>query len=153
MIDSTYSRELANLPPDDHYSANADQDVSALGRYGVPNTEAVMQQGASYDEAQRTLSADDVAGIRYAMSGLNELQGTADDYTIHLIYAGLTSAANIVIGFNNSQTGFATTYVNGAYLFDGLDELSARAAGMLQAAAPEVLFGPEPNFRSSPAIG
>ena len=40
---STYSRNLADLPPGDTYAANADRSVSSL--LGVPNSEAVMQQG------------------------------------------------------------------------------------------------------------
>jgi hypothetical protein len=112
-IDSTtYSRDTSNLPSGDNYAANGDRAVAAL--LGYADTESVMQQQAFYDEAQRTLAAEDVAGIRYAMSGLDELQGTADDYTLALIYAGLTTSADIVIDFDNSQAGFAATYYGGS---------------------------------------
>jgi hypothetical protein len=50
------------------------------------------------------LIADDVAGIRYAMSGVDELQGTSDDYTIQLKYVGVDSNANIVVRFDHPLT-------------------------------------------------
>ncbi|RMG57903.1 MAG: hypothetical protein D6722_24220 [Bacteroidetes bacterium] len=50
---TTYSRDLANLPGGDLFATNADRDVATA--LGYPNTEAVMQQGAFYDEDQRTL--------------------------------------------------------------------------------------------------
>ena len=51
------------------------------------------------------------------MSGFDELQGTADDYTFNLTYAGLTTTAEIVIAFDNSKTSFAFTTVTGNTLF------------------------------------
>jgi hypothetical protein len=112
-IDSTtFSRDTSNLPGGHNYAANGDRDVAAL--LGYADTESVMQQGAFYDEAQRTLTAEDVAGIRYAMSGLDETQGTADDYTLLLTYAGLTTAADIVIDFDDSMAGFAATWISGS---------------------------------------
>jgi hypothetical protein len=110
IVDSTtYARNLALLPSGHAYSANASRDVSALLGYGA--TEAALQQGAYLDEAQRTLGHDDVAGILYAMSGLDGLAGTADDYSFDLVYAGLTTSANIVLDFNGAQTGFAATFI------------------------------------------
>jgi len=110
---STYSRDLADLPSG-NYSTNPDRTVS--GTLGVPNTEGVMQQGTFGNEAQRTLTADDVAGLRYAMAGVDEIQGTADDYTLVLTYAGLTTSADIVIDFDNSETGFAVSQSGGVFL-------------------------------------
>ncbi len=106
IVDSTtYSNDLSNLPGPDSYVANADRDVSVL--YGVPNTEGVMQQGAFFGEDQRTLAGSDVIGILYAESGLDELQGTADDYDLMLSFAGLDDSADIVIDFDNSRASFA----------------------------------------------
>jgi len=56
---------------------------------------------------------DDVAGIRYANSGFDETAGTSDDSTVVLTYAGLNASADIVIDFDNSQTGFAATFISG----------------------------------------
>jgi hypothetical protein len=102
IIDSTtYSRLLENLPQGDTYSATANLSV-ASEVYGLERTMAIMAGGGSLTPGQvrRGLSADDVAGIRYAMSGLDEIQGTSDDYTILLTYVGIDEDADIVIGFN-----------------------------------------------------
>ncbi|REK22218.1 MAG: PEP-CTERM sorting domain-containing protein [Planctomycetota bacterium] len=103
---TTYSPLLADLPAGDSYAANGSRNVAVLE--GLSNTEAVMQQGIATDEAQRTLSEDDVAGIRVGMAGLDGIQGTPDDYTINLIYAGLTTSADVLIDFNNAAS-FAGT--------------------------------------------
>jgi hypothetical protein len=114
-VDSTtYSRDTANLPGSDTFSTNPDRSVATL--LGVPNTEAAMQQGSFFDEDQRALGHDDVAGIRYASSGLDEIAGTADDYILMLTYAGLTTSANIIIDFDNTQTGFAVSQSGGAFI-------------------------------------
>ncbi|MEM8758685.1 MAG: VPLPA-CTERM sorting domain-containing protein [Planctomycetota bacterium] len=105
-IDSTtYSRDLSLLPAGDSFSANGDRDVAAA--LGYANTESVMQQGSFFGEVQRTLTADDIAGVRYAQSGIDHLAGTSDDYVFDLQFIGLVDDADILIDFDNSQTGFA----------------------------------------------
>lgn len=129
---TTYSRDIANLPVGDLFVANADRSVGA--DLGYVNSEAIMQQGTFNDEAQRSLGHDDVAGILFAMSGVDETAGTADDYTLNLTYAGLTTVADIVIDFDNSQTGalgFAVS-INGAsstFLGSG-DHLTVNSMGI-----------------------
>jgi cysteine-rich repeat protein len=114
-VDSvSYSRDIADLPTGHEFAANGDRDVAVL--LGVPNTEAVMQQGTYSDEDQRRLTADDVATLRYGMSGIDEIQGTSDDYTLTLSYAGLTTACDIVIDFDNTQASLAACYAGGAYI-------------------------------------
>lgn len=108
VVDSTtYSRNIADLPlTGGHlYSANPSRDVATL--LGAGSTESVLQQGIFNGEARRTLGHDDVAGIKYAMSGLDEIAGTADDYTLTLTYAGITTTADILIRFQDGVTGFA----------------------------------------------
>jgi cysteine-rich repeat protein len=83
---------------------------------GHPDTETVMQQGSSSDEAQRTLGHDDIATLRYAMSGLDEQAGTADDYTLSLTYAGRTTACDVVIDFDDTATSFGVCDVTGAFI-------------------------------------
>lgn len=97
VIDSTtYSRNLADLSDGHIFAANADRTVSTL--LGHAKTEAVMQQGTYYDEAQRTLGHDDVATLRYAASGIDEHEsgGPAnryvnDNYSIVLEYGGISN--------------------------------------------------------------
>lgn len=108
---TTYSRNLTALPAGDSFSTNADRTV-ASSVFSLANTEAVLQQGTPNGEAQRTLGHDDVAGLRYAMSGVDEMQGTSDDYTVLLSFVGESAAADIVIDFDNSKTGFAVAQLS-----------------------------------------
>ena len=108
---STYARNTGSLPAGHTFAANGDRTLSGL--LGVSNTEAVMQQGTGLDEAQRTLTHDGVATLRYAMAGLDETAGNVDDYTISLTSAGLTSSADIVIDFDNSLVSFAAAFLGG----------------------------------------
>lgn len=102
---TTYGRELFDLPPGHLFAANANLGVANL--LGLGNSEAVMQQGISSGDARRTLSPDDVATLRLAMSGFDGLEGTADDYTVVLEFAGWTDDADIVLRFDNEETTFA----------------------------------------------
>ncbi len=112
VIDSTtYSRDLADLPRGDNFAASAGRAVANHLGYG--DTEAVMQQGTQNGETQRTLAADDVVGVRYAQSGVDEIAGTADDYTFTLNFIGEAMEADILIGFDNAQTSFASTLFSG----------------------------------------
>ena len=106
---TTYTRDVAELPAGDNFPANASRDVGEL--LGSPDTEAVMQQGQFMDEDQRMMQADDVATLMYAMTGLDETIGTADDYTIDMQYVGLTDSCDIVVDSRN--TGFGSCSVGG----------------------------------------
>jgi len=116
VVDSTtYSRDLTDLPAGHNYAANADRAVSTL--LGYPQTEAVMQQGSFYDEAQRTLGHDDVATLQYAASGLDELEsGSSDNYDIVLEYGGISNTnCDISMSFTGTA-GLAFCSVGGAYV-------------------------------------
>jgi cysteine-rich repeat protein len=86
-----------------------------------------MQQGTFVDEDQRRLSHDDVATILYGMSGLDETASNGDDYTLELSYAGRTSSCDIVLAFDNSETGFAVCQVSGFFI-GGTDHVRISAA-------------------------
>jgi hypothetical protein len=104
-IDSTtYSRVLGSLPEGDSYAVSASREVGAA--LGFADTEAVMKQLTFNDEAQRSLGHDDVATLRYGMSGFDELQGTADDYTFAVTSLGQTTSCDIV--FTLGVSGFAS---------------------------------------------
>jgi len=120
IVDSaTYSRNLGDLPLFSqttryNYAANADVNVGAS--LGILNTEAVMQQGVRLGEAQRTLVADDIATLRYAMSGIDEIQGgqgASDDYTLNLEYQPPpNNNCDITLKFDNTETSLAVCKVN-----------------------------------------
>lgn len=106
---TTMARELIALPAGHRFAANADLRVMAA--LGLANSEAVMQQGTFDREAQRHLHHDDLMTLRLARSGLNRIQGNADDYRYQLRYVGRLSNpsnanCNVRIRIDNS-TGFA----------------------------------------------
>ena len=70
-------------------------------------------------EAQRSLTADDVAGLLYARSGEDELAETADDYTVTLNFIGAVAGADILIDFDNTQASFAVSQSQGVMIADG----------------------------------
>ena len=114
---STYARNLALLPSGDAFAANADRNVSVL--FGAPNSEAVMQQGSFVEEIQRTLVHDDIATLRLAMSGEEETAGDNDDYTVNLVYGGISNAADCDINAQfsvNNNTFLAQCSTTGQYL-------------------------------------
>ncbi|MFK8031269.1 MAG: matrixin family metalloprotease [Gammaproteobacteria bacterium] len=88
IIDATsFQRSLPGLPAEHNFAANGNRAVSAI--LGYPPTESVMFQDAVANEIQRTLTADDVATVKFAESGFDNLSGTPDDYTSNIIYAGV----------------------------------------------------------------
>lgn len=103
---STYARKVSQLPNGDLFAANGDRTVSTL--FNAPNSEAIMQQRAFPGEIQRTLLHDDVATLKLAMSGIDETANTGDDYTLNLVYAGISNQnCDINVSFNDAKTGFA----------------------------------------------
>jgi len=109
---STYARYTSMLPGG-LYAENCDRTVAAAR--GFADTECTLQQGTYSDEAQRTLGHDDVAQLRLAMSGYDEIQDTSDDYTLNVIYVGLTTDCDIVIDFDDAATSFASCSVSGSF--------------------------------------
>ncbi len=147
-VDSTnYARNIASLPGGDTFSANSDRTV--VGALGFANTEGVMNQGTFNDEAQRTLVHDDVAGISYAMAGIDETAGNADDYTIALSFVGLTTAADIVVDFDNGQTGFAVASLMGQTISG--DHIEITSADIFFNTGPFILSGNSFNWFFTPA--
>ncbi len=108
-----YTRDVANLPGGHTYPANAARAVGPL--VGVADTEAVMQQGQGSDEDQRGLQSDDVATLMFGGTGLDETVGGTDDYTIKLVYAGLTTSCDIVAK-SDTGTSFASCAFGGTFL-------------------------------------
>jgi hypothetical protein len=114
---STYSRNLTDLPGSETFSTNGDRTVATLPKYNVTDTEAVMQQGTSNDEAQRMLTADGVATLQLGMSGLDMVAGTSDDYTINFQYIGVDDSADILVHIEGTSFAFCST--GGAFISGG----------------------------------
>lgn len=85
---TTYSTSLGQLPSSSRSVAIPSVYSSV---YIGSVTTAVMFQGLGPATFVRSLTADDVAAIKYAQSGLDETAGTPDDYRIRLRYRGLMS--------------------------------------------------------------
>lgn len=111
---STYARDLGFLPAGHSFAANADRGVGVLLGYAA--SEAVMQQGQSYDEDQRTLTADDVATLRLARAGSDRIAGNADDYTVTLSYGGVANGCHITATIDPTYSGFAVCSISGSFL-------------------------------------
>lgn len=98
---STFSVDLADLPAGHSFAANGDRAV--LAALGYPNAESAMQQGQFNNEAQRRITPEDLSTIRIGMAGVDDTQGTVDDYTLRLTYNGQISGADscdINVNFN-----------------------------------------------------
>lgn len=137
---STYSRNLADLPPGSSFAANGSRDVAIL--LGLPPSEAVMQQQTYIDEAQRALAPDDVATLRLAMAGLDRTEGTQDDYQLELTYAGMTTSCDIVIN-SSTATSLAQCGISGSYL----------SGNHITITSANVLFNPNYNWFFNPLTG
>jgi hypothetical protein len=104
---STFSRNLIDLPMADNYPANGDRTVSTI--FGLPVSEAVMQQGLIVAEEQRSLSADDVATLQFARTGIDRISGNADDYSVNLnfILDGDDPDCDLFVEFDDIKTSLA----------------------------------------------
>jgi hypothetical protein len=144
---SNYSVLIADLPGDDTFAANPDRAVGAA--LGFPNSEAVMQQGAFFDEDQRQLGVDDVAMIRLAASGLDEVQGTADDYQLQLVYGGVQSGCDISVEVSGGSFAFCsvgTTTISGRHRRVTSARVVMGSASNYNWFFNNVLLGPEEIF-------
>ena len=131
---STYSRDLADLPPGDLFAANADRTVA--NALGFSNTEAVMQQGAFQDEDQRRLTASDIAGVRLGMSGLDRTEGTADDYRPRLVFGGVSDDCDISVEVSGSSFAFCS--VSGAVINGDPDHVRITSARAVMGSASHI---------------
>ncbi|MEM6797240.1 MAG: hypothetical protein AAF725_24930 [Acidobacteriota bacterium] len=98
---STYSRDTAVLPEGDTFAATATRAAAAA--QGFPETEAVMVADLRPGETKRRLTFDDIATLRYAETGLDEIAGTADDYTVRLVFLGLAAACDLRVTFDTQS--------------------------------------------------
>jgi hypothetical protein len=114
---ASYSVDLEDLPAGDSFAANGERNVAA-GPFGLPATEAVMQQGQGFDEDQRALTADDVATLAIARAGFDRTVGTADDYTVELVYGGDDGSGDCDIDVRMSGSSFAFCQVGGTNIGD-----------------------------------
>lgn len=108
---TTYSLDVEKLPPGHTWPIIGSREV-ASEIYSREHSENIMVSGGSLTRGQvrRGLTPDDVAGIRYAMSGLDEIQGTSDDYTLEVEYLGVSDEADVIIRFD-LESGYAVAAI------------------------------------------
>ncbi len=112
---SNFSRDLNDLPTGNNFAANADRTVSSL--FGLPSTEATMQQGQGSDEDQRALVGDDVNTLLFARTGIDRISDTTDDYSVNLVYGGVSDAVDCDISVAlDTSTSFAVCQTGGGFL-------------------------------------
>ncbi len=146
IVDSTSMiRELTALPAGHLFAANADRNVMAA--LGFANSEAVMQQGAGFNEAQRHFQHDDLATLLLARAGLDRVAGTSDDYRYALRYVGqLNNPSNANCNLRvrlDTSTGFAVCGVGSQALGNG--DLRITSANLAFNSNTAWFFTPGPN--------
>jgi hypothetical protein len=106
VIDATvidkdsYSRNDVNLPAGDNYAASANRGVGEL--LGFPNTQSVMYSLLEGVTRYSSLVADDVNMVRMGMTGADRDAGTADDYTIQLVFEPACTTAHVRVQIGNA---------------------------------------------------
>ena len=142
---STMIRALTALPAGHLFAANADRGV--MNALGFPNSEAVMQQGAGFNEAQRHFQHDDLVTLRLARAGLDRVAGTSDDYRYALRYVGqLNNPSNADCNLRvrlDTSTGFAVCGIGGQLLGNG--DLRITSANLAFNSNTNWYFSPGPN--------
>lgn len=114
---STYSVDPSSLPTGHLFAANANVGVAALPAF-PDRTQASLNAVIDKGTTLRSLTADDVATVRLAMAGFNEVAGDADDYTILLDFKGVVDTAivscdiPIRTGSTGQNTGGKCTFAH-----------------------------------------
>ena len=102
--EDTFSRARLSLPAGHLWAASA--NVGVADQLGAPGTSAVMFSAGDPDDVFLGLSPDEVATVRFGMTGLDKVAGTADDYTYRLIYVADCAAADFSVQFGTPAGGF-----------------------------------------------
>lgn len=92
---TTYSRRILDLPPGSSWPANGNEAVAE--QVGFSNTQSVMYSEIREGSTFTGLDADAVNTVRFAMTGLDSVHGTRDDYVVRLEYQSNCSFADIVV--------------------------------------------------------
>ncbi len=109
VIDATvidkdsYTRNDVLLPSGDNYAASANRGVGEL--LGFPNTQSVMYSLLEDVTRYSSLAADDVNMVKMGMTGADRDAGTADDYTIQLVFEPTCTTAHIRVQIGNAYIG------------------------------------------------
>ncbi|MEM7052599.1 MAG: hypothetical protein AAF604_23245 [Acidobacteriota bacterium] len=110
----SFSRRKDLLPAGHNYAANANRGVGDAT--GFPDTQSVMYSLLVPGMKRNGLAADDVNMVKMAMTGVDRIAGTPDDYTVALIYDPDCQTADIQVGLTDTfitdaqQTGICAAF-------------------------------------------
>lgn len=94
----SYSRSVVNLPIGDSYAASANRLVGE--ELGYPNAQSVMFSTRDSDTVELGLAADDANMVWMGRSGADRDAGTADDYSVQLVFTRDCPSAAVEVSFS-----------------------------------------------------
>ena len=95
----TFSRRILDLPSGHLWPANGNVATATL--LGELNTQAVMYSAIPTALDYTGVTADEVATVRFGMSGLDEMAGTADDYTVSMTIVDDCDQADVEVTYES----------------------------------------------------
>jgi hypothetical protein len=157
----TYSRSVAaNLPANHTWAANGNRVVART--LGQPFTQAVMYSLIGPGQQYLGLSADEVNMVRMGMAGEDLMAGTADDYTVELVFvtdcASNLSAIRVTFAQMSSRGAVPVATCEGAtidYAFPPLNPMLARhfeVVELLPTFAPVIRLDPDLSWDTDPPV-
>lgn len=106
----TYSRRIVDLPGGHFWPANGNRAVGDF--LGLQDSQNVMYSAGLVGQRYLGLSADDVNTVKFGMTGIDTMEGTADDYTVSIITVPDCASADIVIAYEplgkDQELGFCS---------------------------------------------
>jgi hypothetical protein len=87
---STYSRRIIDLPGGHVWPASGNLGVGLT--LGHLNTQAIMYSHIDEGTTYASLAADEINTVQFGMSGMDEMAGTSDDYTVSFVITDCASA-------------------------------------------------------------
>jgi hypothetical protein len=143
---STYSVDLNDLPTGHAFPAVAGEQVSSSRN--LERTEAVMHQGIYYGEKRVGLGHDDVAMVRLAMAGTDQVQGSESSYEMELVYEGVSDDCDITVKMGG--TSFAMCSASGTQVAPNHMKVTKGTIKMASASNINWHFNDTLNNDSSP---
>jgi hypothetical protein len=110
---SSFTRARSELPAGHSWPANGNSDylneapclTDTSELLGSPNTQAVMYSYVNEELVYKWTSADDLNTLRFGMTGMDKMAGTADDYTVEFSLASDCSQAVVEVNLEQPAVG------------------------------------------------
>jgi hypothetical protein len=94
---TTFSRRITDLPSGHNWAASANRAVASS--LGAAETHSALYSDFHTTTFFKGLAADEVNTVKFAMTGIDSLAGTSDDYTITLLAEPNCALADIEVHF------------------------------------------------------